>query len=180
MNKKFQKRYLRLQDLLSEYVKELNDLSHEDLNKSPGENSWSVAEVVYHISHAEKAIVQYIQKKLIKPEEAKRAGLKSMYKAILLRLALRSSRKFRAPKVLDNPQGPYEKDQLISEWKIIRATLGNTYDSVSQDHLGRQLFKHPVVGKINLYQTLGFMGDHMQRHLKQIRKIKKELNGSIG
>lgn len=175
MNSKFENRFNRLQDLFKEYEKEIKNISHEQANKNPETGGWSMAEVVFHVSHAEKIIVQYIQKKLINPEESRRAGLKSWYRASLLRFALRSKRKFRAPKVLDDPKGPYEKDALFSEWKIIRATLSQTFNSVPREHINRQLFKHPVVGKINLYQTLGFMGDHMQRHLEQVRRIKKEI-----
>ena len=172
MNKTFQKRFNHLQDLLKQYEDELKPISYEQANKNPENGGWTIAEVVYHMAHTEKAIIQYIQKKLINPEESKRSGLKSWYRACLLRYALRSSRKFKAPKVLDEPAGPYRLNDLLSEWKIIRATLGQTFSSVAENHVSRQLFKHPVVGKINLSQTLGFMGDHMQRHLDQIRKLK--------
>ena len=172
MNKTFQKRFNHLQDLLKQYEDELKPISYEQANKKPENGGWSIAEVVYHMSHTEKTINQYIQKKLIKPEESKPAGIKSWYRASLLRYALRSSRKFKAPKVLDEPAGPYEPNVLLSEWKIVRATLGQTFSSVAENHVSRQLFKHPVVGKINLSQTLGFMGDHMLRHLHQIRRLK--------
>lgn len=175
MNKKFEKRFNRLQDLLKEYENELKNISNDQANKNPEGGGWSTVEVIYHLSYAEKSIIQYIQKKLINPVESKKAGLKSFYRASLLRYALRSSRKFRAPKVLDDPKGPYEKEKLLSEWKITRATLMQTFSNVPVEHINRQLFKHPVVGKINLKQTLGFMGDHMQRHLEQVRRIKKEI-----
>lgn len=175
MNKKFEKRFNRLQDLLSEYELEMNSISYEHANKKPENGGWSMAEVVYHISHSEKSIIQYIQKKLIKPEESKSAGLKSWYRSSLLSYALRSKRKFRAPKVLDDPKGPYEPSALFSEWKIIRATLNQTISSVSKEDVNRQLFKHPVVGKISLHQTLGFMGHHMARHLEQMKRVKKEI-----
>lgn len=175
MNKKFEKRFNRLQDLLGDYEKEMKNLSHEQANKKPENGGWSMAEVVYHMSHSEKSIIQYIQKKLIKPEESKSAGLKSWYRSSLLSYALKSKRKFRAPKVLDDPKGPYEPSALFSEWKIIRATLNQTISSVSAADVNRQFFKHPVVGKISLYQTLGFMGHHMQRHLEQMRRVKKQV-----
>lgn len=175
MNKKFEKRFNRLQDLFGEYEKEMKNISYDQANKKPENGGWSMAEVVYHMSHTEKSIIQYIQKKLIKPEESKSAGLKSWYRSSLLSYALKSKRKFRAPKVLDDPKGPYEPSALFSEWKIIRATLHQTISSVSAADVNRQLFKHPVVGKINLHQTLGFMGHHMVRHLKQMKNVKKEV-----
>ncbi len=180
MNKIFEKRFNILQDLLKEYEDELKNISDEEANQKPGSGGWSIAEVVYHISIAEKGIIQYIQKKLIDPAESKKAGLKSFYKAALLRYALRSSRKFRAPKVLDEPKGPYEKDQLLKDWQATRLQLEELYKKVPDEYIRHQLFRHPVVGKINLKQTLGFMADHMQRHLDQIRVIKVILRQPTG
>jgi uncharacterized damage-inducible protein DinB len=176
MNSLFQVRFDHLQYLLKEYQDEIQGLNSEQLNQKSEGGNWSIAEIIYHISHAEKAIVQYIQKKLNNPSETKKAGFKSWYKASLPRLALKSSRKFKAPKQLDEPKGPYHVDQLMEEWKTIRFALEETYHQVPEELIRHQLFKHPVVGKINLQQTLGFMADHMQRHLLQIRGIKKGIN----
>jgi hypothetical protein len=175
MHPKFQKRFSVLQGLLDHYEKELKDLSFQQSNQIPLSGGWSIAQVVYHISIVEKGVIQYIQKKLINPSESKNAGLKSFYRAALLRYALRSKRKFRAPKVLDTPQGPYEVNDLIKEWKITRKELEKLFDSIADADVNRQFFKHPVVGKINLKQTLGFMADHKKRHLDQIIQLKQDI-----
>lgn len=175
MHSKFQKRFSHLQQLLDIYEKELESVSFEQANRSPQSGGWSIAQVVYHISIVEKGIIQYVQKKLADPTTSKRAGLRSFYSAALLRYALRSKRKFKAPKVLDTPQGPYQISDLLQEWKSTRKELEKLFDSVSEKDVNRQFFKHPVVGKINLKQTLGFMADHKQRHLDQIILMKKEM-----
>jgi len=175
MEELFRKRFKRLQDLLSSYENEAADLSYDQLNQTPATGGWSINQVIHHMSGVEAGTILYIQKKLINPEENKKAGLKSFYRAALLRYALRSKRKFRAPKILTEPVGPYDVNELFTLWKITRKNLESLYDSIPAEHKNRQLFKHPVVGKINLKQTLGFMGDHMQRHLDQIQKIKSTL-----
>lgn len=177
MHSKFQKRFSDLQQLLVKYDKELENISFEDANRIPPSGGWSIAQVVYHISIVEKGVIQYIQKKMINPAENKNAGFKSFYRAALLRYALRSKRKFRAPKILDTPQGTYKISDLITEWRSTRKELEKLFDSVSDSDVNRMLFKHPVVGKINLKQTLGFMADHKQRHLHQIIQLKKEMIG---
>jgi len=175
MHPKFQKRFSDLQKLLDQYEKELEGVSFEQSNQVPPSGGWSIAQVVFHISIVEKGVILYIQKKMINPAESKKAGLKSFYRAALLRYALRSKRKFRAPKVLDTPQGPYQVNDLLKEWRTTRKELEKLFDSIADADVNRQFFKHPVVGKINLKQTLGFMADHKQRHLDQIIQLKQEL-----
>lgn len=175
MHEAYQKRFQRLQNLMDQFDQSFRGLTYVQLNQKRTEASWSIAEIVYHISRAEIAITQYIQKKLNNSADVKKAGLKSLYRATLLRLALRSSRKFRAPKQLDEPHGPYEIEKLMEEWRAVRQQLSETIQQVPQTHIKHELFKHPVVGKINLVQTLSFMGDHMERHLEQIEGIKHSL-----
>ncbi len=74
---------------------------------------------------------------------------------------------------METPKGPYKITDIMAEWKLTRKELEKLLDSVSDADVNRQLFKHPVVGKINLKQTLGFMADHKQRHLNQIIDLKK-------
>ena len=124
---------------------------------------------------AERGTILYIQKKLINPSESKNAGIKALYRSALLRYALRSKRKFKAPKVLTEPTGPYVVEELFTGWKTTREELEKLFDSIPAEHKKKQLFKHPVLGYISLKQTLGFMGDHMQRHLEQIQRIKSSL-----
>ncbi len=174
MDALFIQRFNRLEDLLNEYQKETQGLSYEQLNKKPDSGGWSINEVIHHIKGVEAGTILYIQKKLQTPEESKNSGIKSWYRASLLRYALRSKRKFRAPKVLTEPDGPYEVDQLFKDWQASRDQLRKVFENVPAEHKNRELFKHPVVGYINLKQTLGFMADHMQRHLEQIQGLKSE------
>jgi hypothetical protein len=175
MHAKFTSRFTQLQNVLAAYTEEIKNLSYEQANQTPANGGWSIAQVVFHISNAEKGVVQYLQKKLQNPQESEPAGLKSYYRATLLRYALRSKKKFRIPKALEQPQGPYPLPVLMDSWQLTRTELKNLLISINPADINKQLFKHPVVGKISLKQTLGFMTDHAQRHLEQIRKIKAEL-----
>jgi hypothetical protein len=175
MHASFQKRFERLQHLLEEYEKTLSGLPTDQLNKKPATGGWTINQIVHHIAGAEAGIIQAIKKKLIDPGESKPAGIRSFYRATLLRYALRSKRKFKAPKVLAEPTGSYEKNELLADWRKTRKELEELCNSIERPYINHQLFRHPVVGKINLKQTLGFMGDHMQRHLEQIQQIKSTL-----
>lgn len=176
MSPHLKSRYKAIHHLFLEYQAAVSNISNEKANRKPNEDKWSINEIIFHISHAELAILNYIQKKANALGEVPKAGLKSRYRTFLLRLALKSSRKFKAPKVLDQPNGPYDKEDLINEWRKIRNSFESVLNQIPDEYIHHQLFKHPVVGKINLHQTLGFMADHMQRHLSQIKKIKREVN----
>jgi hypothetical protein len=175
MHPKFNRRFTQLEHVFAAYEAEIKNLSDELANQPPPNGGWSIAQVIFHIASAEKGIIQYLQKKLQNPTESKPAGLKSYYRATLLRYALRSKRKFRAPKALEQPQGTYSLSDLMNQWQLSRTELKNIFTSVNAADVNRQLFKHPVVGKISLKQTLGFMTDHAQRHLEQIKNIKAQL-----
>src|SRR5688572_12956350 len=172
MDELFRKRFQRLQDLLQAYQNEVKELSYDQLNQTPIEGGWSINQIIHHISGAEAGTILSIQKKLINPSESKNADVRSLYRSALLRYALRSKRKFKAPKVLTEPAGPYNVEELFMNWKSTRKDLEKLFDSIPSEHKNLQLFKHPVVGYISLKQALGFMGDHMQRHLDQIQRIK--------
>lgn len=176
MSPALKSRYKEIHHLFLEYQAAISNISNDKANRKPANDKWSINEIIYHISHAELAIVNYVQKKATAPKESPQAGFKSWYRTLLLRLALKSSRKFKAPKVLDEPNGPYDKETLINEWRIIRNNFESVLNSIPDEDIYRQLFKHPVVGKINIHQTLGFMADHMRRHLEQVKKMKREVN----
>jgi len=175
MHTTFKKYFYSLQNILDQYEKEVQGLSYEQLNKLPETGGWSIAQILHHISNVEAGAFMYIEKKLQAPLESQKSGLKAAYRSALLTYALRSSKKFKAPKVLQVPEGPYEVKELFSAWKITRQKLEKALDGIADEHIKRMFFNHPIVGKINLRQTLKFHADHMNRHLLQIKGLKKSL-----
>lgn len=46
------------------------------------------------------------------------------------------------------------------------------YVATTKDDLRNHYWKHPLTGKIDLYQTLILMSAHLDRHIEQIENIK--------
>lgn len=173
MDPRLQAPYQRLQQLLGEYETISRQLDFDRLN-APGPNhTWSVAEIMFHMMDAEKGTVKSLQKKLLDTQQIPRAGIKSLYRFFLLRWALRSKRKYKAPKILAQPQGPYDRGFIFEQWILVRMALEQVLVHLPAHMVNKQLFKHPYVGGLNIMQTLRFMGDHMERHLRQISERLK-------
>jgi hypothetical protein len=50
------------------------------------------------------------------------------------------------------------------------------YVEATKDDLRNHFWKHPLTGKIDLYQTLLLMSAHLERHIEQIENIKSSIN----
>lgn len=167
--------YLKLKNTFLKYEKELSGLTQELHNKKPNENSWSMLETIFHISEAEVFSVQYIQKKSLDVSKLKQTNLNTSYRFFLLMLALKLPVKYKVPKVISNPQGPFDTEQLLDKWRKNHSELESFIKHRAKELDGLEVFKHPRAGMLNLNQMLKFMILHAERHLKQIKRIKKEI-----
>jgi uncharacterized damage-inducible protein DinB len=147
-------------------------------DQSPGSDRWSVAQVLQHLVIIEKRIGMGVTKWL---SDARAAGLgpeletASVIESLPLQLIADRTQKRTAPEEV-RPSGEMD---AVSAW----ATLEQTREvlrtaALSGDGLalGEVIQPHPVLGPINLYQWLLFVGSHETRHTGQVREIAAELN----
>lgn len=141
--------------------------SHK-LAERPGPDKWSVAQVMMHLVVAEEGAQAYLKKKLAYGGH-RRAGLLSGLRLALLQLAIRSPFRYKAPAVVaDIPDCSFEAAN--ERWASVRADMRRTYAELDEAAIGRELFKHPMAGRLSLLQGLAFMHDHMVRHTGQIER----------
>jgi len=156
----------KLDHELREVVKHLN-ARIDRVHFSP-EGKWSPAQIVHHLYTSEFGTVNYLKKK-IATENVPSAGVRGYFASLLLKRALKNqNRKYKAPKVLgEMPEKPkFEKLQkdFLNLRKELRSVLGRFDKRMAK----KAYFKHPVAGRMNIYQTLSFLEDHFDRHKKQI------------
>ena len=62
-------------------------------------------------------------------------------------------------------------EELQKNWKKSRSSFSNLIKELDQKNLDKlAIFRHPLMGRINLAQTLYFFELHQNHHLKQIEK----------
>lgn len=167
--------YDRMESERQQLFAELSKYPQDVLEKKPAADVWSVTEVIYHLVVAERGALSYLNKKLEVGgfEKASfQAGLKQKFLNFMISLPV----KYRAPKVVALPkETSVSYAEAVAEWNSIRENMKSAYEKLDDDFCGRELFKHPMAGKMNIVQGLKFMRQHMNRHIGQIERILKQV-----
>lgn len=169
------KKIAQLEAQKKEILTQLETYSYDQLNRNYAENEWSLTQVISHIIESETGTGKYLNKKLKDVEVLKNTGLKNKMNSIMLGTALKSSKKFKAPKVVANPTNNLTYDELKTKWDENRQKLIETINLVPKEIHNKAIFKHPIAGPLNINQTIDFLVNHLTHHRHQIKKIAKEL-----
>lgn len=142
----------------------------------PSENEWSLQQVLLHIIQIQNVAVTVLDKQMQKINELQNAGLKNWYRYILLRLALRSSKKFKAPKVVANMPNDVDLSSVREQWGQSLEQLSYLVENFPSSEKNKLIFRHPIIGWITIGQTTGFMLEHLKHHQKQIESLYSQLD----
>ena len=147
-------------------------------DQSPGPDRWSVAQVLQHLVIIETRIGAGMTKWV---GDAKAGGLgpevetSSVMHSLDLALIGDRSRRRSAPEEVA-PKGDLD---AASGWTALEKTRAALRAGVMPGDglaLSEVIQPHPVLGPINLYQWLLFVGAHEARHTGQVREIAAELS----
>jgi hypothetical protein len=147
-------------------------------DQSPGAERWSVAQVLQHLVLIEKRIGRGLTKWVL---DARDEGLgpetetSSVMNSVPLQLIADRSKPRSAPEEV-RPQGEFDAASAWSDLEQARAALRAGAMAGDGLALGEVIQPHPVLGPINLYQWLLFVGSHEARHTAQVREIAAELS----
>jgi uncharacterized damage-inducible protein DinB len=150
-------------------------------DQQPGPDRWSVAEVLQHLVIIEKRIGIGMAKWVA---DAKAGGVgpevetSSVLNSLDLALIADRSRRRNAPEEVR----PNRELDAAAAWTALeqaRAALRAGVMPGDGLALGQVVQTHPVLGPINLYQWLLFVGAHETRHTSQVREIAAELNAGM-
>ncbi len=168
MNPKVEWKYNRLQEDLTRLLSELDTIKHEQLERSPEAGKWSVTQVMFHLNTAESLSVKYVSKKRLGSKELKRTGFEAQLRLWIAIIAFYVPFKYRAPKVLGTMPEYVNYEEIKQAWLNTRIQLNELLESLSEDELRKPLFRQPFFGRWNIFQMLGFMQSHFNRHRKQM------------
>jgi len=132
------------------------------------DGGWSIIQILNHLADAEAQSVKYMKYKLADKTALNRSGFKAAYRLFLLRIAFFLPLKYKVPRVLGEPTNALSLEETHIKWNTIRNDLRSIFDQLDRNMVNLELFKHPVVGKMNVIQAIKFMQSHFDRHRSQI------------
>jgi uncharacterized damage-inducible protein DinB len=139
----------------------------------PSPDKWSVAEVYWHLQRVERGVAKLIAKRAT---EARAVGhpmeqsTTSIIDALDGRGVEDRSRPILAPTQV-SPPAPVDPAEVERQLDESREMLHSAISDADGLALGSITHPHPVLGEINLYQWILFVGLHEARHAGQIAEV---------
>lgn len=161
-------RFSKLEAQRSALLRSLEKEAPQRLEQAPHAGAWSVAQVILHLAMADEGLIDHIDRKIAFGGHGEpSAG--APFRLALLKIALASPLKFKAPKVVATiPEVSYV--EATAHWKRVRERMEETFATIPEAIIGHGLIKHPSAGKFGLVQGLGFIHWHVKHHQPQIRR----------
>lgn len=173
MHAQLSENYQELVKMKDHLLDDLAGWDIEILQKKPDEMRWSVVQIVNHLILVERMSLVYIKKKYPAINELGEEGLKQKLAMKGMKLAQRSTKKFKAPSAVGQPQNEDDLEQLKVEWTKAQGDLKVFLEDYPDKYLKKLLFKHPFVGRLSLAQMMKVNLYHMVRHKSQIDSLLK-------
>jgi hypothetical protein len=144
----------------------------EAFDHKPNTDKWSVHEILAHLISAEKLSVQYIIKKRQGIDTAGNTGLIEELKMLILKISQRLPLKFTAPKPVVAATKTYSNlEELITDWDATRASFKQIIEQTDANQLKKKIYKHLIVGRLNIIHAIKFLREHVNHHLPQINRL---------
>ena len=178
MNKtqKIQSYFESLEKKRYELFEELEKINNQKLNLKPNPDKWSIIQVMHHLIKSEQLSVIYIKRKISNKSLLENSNIKSKINAFALKWGLNLPLKFKAPtNVSDVPDlDTFENVKL--KWDKVRNSFSSIINDTSTEVLTKNIFRHPIAGRMNMIGTIEFFDSHFKHHHKQIKALLNKLN----
>lgn len=152
-------------------VESLKKYLPAQLNTSFEQNQWSVAQVISHLAIAESLSKKYLDKKIANKQHTNEMGIMSGLRRNLINTILKLPLRYKLPIAALNPTDSITFDLALEEWNAIRNHYRLDLEKLDESFFNRDLFLHPLVGKMKLNDAFLFMYEHTAHHEKQIARI---------
>lgn len=175
MNAALARQFRELETQRSAILQVWGNYRWEQLNQAlPGE--WSAHQVLAHIITAEKLSVRYMEKKILGIHETADANWNEAVRMLIFKVAQRLPLRYRAPARLVESTPSYPSlEAMVMDWEQVRTDLKNLLEKIRDEHVRRQIYKHPIAGMINIQHAMVFYYEHIHHHQKQLNRLLKAL-----
>jgi hypothetical protein len=149
----------------------------ERRHERPAPDSWSVAEVLGHLAIVEGQITELLRARIASGRQrgvGAETSTTSVLSSIDMAPLLERRRKVMAGTNAHPPPGIDAESawaELVAKREVLRAVIHDA-EGFAFEEIGA---KNPVLGPLNGYQWLIFLGYHEGRHAAQVREIGTSL-----
>ena len=168
MNAKLEKLFRDLDQERMALDQQLRKLDNAMLNKAPGPGKWSALQTLRHLIMAEDSSLSYMRKKLQDPDRSGKSNFSTRFRAALLIGWFKLGMKAKAPPAFANIDPNQDRDTVLADYSRVRRELAEILDQVPDALVDRELFRHPLAGRMDLASALTFFRSHFHHHHKQI------------
>jgi len=166
----------RLEQKRLELMAELEILNEDKLNYKPAPGKWSIIQIVHHLIKSEQLSVIYIKRNITNKSGISKSSFRAKFNAFVLKWGLILPLKLKAPNNVSDVPDFDTFENAKSKWDKVRNSFVSVIESMADDLLSKDIFKHPIAGKMNLEGTIDFFDAHFKHHLKQIKSLLTNLN----
>jgi len=134
--------------------------------------AWTLVQVGLHVAIAEQRTADSIKR-----HRGMRSGSRSLRYGlgnVCLWLVLRTGIRVKNPVPETEPEPDIELPELIERWAFARTDLANVLSEIKPRGLSYAAFKHPIGGPYNVQQAMHFLVTHLQHHLRQVDRIRRD------
>ena len=170
MKNKALKKLDKLDESLNQLLSDLDSYTNEQLNQRPENGGWSVTQILNHLILSEKGSIAYCNKKLSFNPKLKSAGLVSELRLKVIQTYMSLPLKVKAPSIVGTEALPPtdDLDNLKALWKKHRSDVQEFINTLPDEYLKKEIYKHPMGFRLSLVGMLGFFEAHFKTHQKQV------------
>ena len=180
MNPRLKSDFDKLETSRKNLFNSIKNYSDEKLNQKPSPEAWSVTQVLQHLITSEEASLRYLQKKTLDTSRSAKAGMKGGVKLFLTKLTFSIPIKFNSPETMLPAETFVPIKELETKWEKLRNDTWQLLSKLSDEELEKELWKHMLLGKMNIYQMLDFFDFHFERHRGQVERTIEKVNAEVG
>ena len=154
----------------SRVLRAARELPPEKWTVSPGDSRWSVSDVCWHLQRVESGVAKLIRKRTSEAGEhelAREDSETSLLGALDGRGVTSRAEAWKAPPQV-SPTETLDAESVQALLEDSRRMMRNAIADVDGIALGGIRHPHPVLGELDLYQWILFVGHHEARHREQI------------
>jgi hypothetical protein len=172
MGKRLQEIIENIQASRERLLEAVSGLDQDAFNRRPSADTWSVGEILHHLQLMETSVTRILEKQVTRglagglPTDTSTGSVLGTLDQFSVETA---AERIVAPQGFVPTRGLDRKELLDGLASSRAALLRETARAGSVD-LGQLHFPHPVLGRLDMYQWVLYLGQHELRHLHQIER----------
>ena len=158
------------------FIEVVSNLSDAQAAFLPGNEKWSIANLVEHVAIVEDGMTRISAKLLAQAQKEGKSsdGTAKLSENFVKKAVEAKTQKFEAPERV-HPTGKLTVAESLTKMKENRQKLEELRPLFETVDGSDFKFPHPFMGEISAHEWLALIGGHEARHLEQIKSILNKL-----